>query len=88
MTKADRYLMESITEALSVTDRVCSSINVGSTKTGINMDAVKMLGEIILETSRNHLCGWNLPNALNLSCLSFVGYHPTELDPRFYGKQW
>ena len=52
MTKADRYLMESIPEALSVTDRVCSSINVGSTKTGINMDAVKMLGEIILETSR------------------------------------
>ena len=36
--------MESIPEALSVTDRVCSSINVGSTKTGINMDAVKMLG--------------------------------------------
>ena len=52
MTKADRYLIESIPEALSVTDRVCSSINVGSTKTGINMDAVKMLGEIILETSR------------------------------------
>ena len=52
MTKADKYLMESIPEALSVTDRVCSSINVGSTKTGINMDAVKMLGEIILETSR------------------------------------
>ena len=52
MTKADKYLIESIPEALSVTDRVCSSINVGSTKTGINMDAVKMLGEIILETSR------------------------------------
>ena len=52
MTKADQYLIESIPEALSVTDRVCSSINVGSTKTGINMDAVKMLGEIILETSR------------------------------------
>ena len=46
MTKADRYLMESIPEALSVTDRVCSSINVGSTKTGINMDAVKMLGVV------------------------------------------
>lgn len=52
MTKADQYLIKSIPEALSVTDRVCSSINVGSTKTGINMDAVKMLGEIILETSR------------------------------------
>ena len=52
MTKTDKYLIESIPEALSVTDRVCSSINVGSTKTGINMVAVKMLGEIILETSR------------------------------------
>ncbi|MCI6858967.1 MAG: PFL family protein [Eubacterium sp.] len=52
MTKADEYFLQSIPEALAVTDRVCSSVNVGSTKTGINMDAVKMLGEIILETSR------------------------------------
>ena len=51
MTKADKYLIESIPEALSVTDRVCSSINVGSTKTGINMDAVKLIGEIIKETA-------------------------------------
>ena len=51
MTKADQYLIESIPEALSVTDRVCSSINVGSTKTGINMDAVKLIGEIIKETA-------------------------------------
>ncbi len=52
MTQADQYFLQSIPEALSVTDRVCSSVNVGSTKTGINMDAVRMLGEIILETSR------------------------------------
>ena len=51
MTKADELLIRSIPLALSTTDRVCSSINLGSTKTGINMDAVKLLGEIILETA-------------------------------------
>lgn len=51
MTKSERLLIESIPEALAVTDRVCSSINVGSTKTGINMDAVKILGEIVLKTA-------------------------------------
>lgn len=51
MTPADEYLIRSIPEALSVTERVCSSVNVGSSKTGINMDAVRLLGEIILETS-------------------------------------
>lgn len=51
MTKSDEYLIRSIPEALAVTDRICSSINVGSTKTGLNMDAVKLLGEIILDTA-------------------------------------
>ena len=51
MTRADRMLIESIPKALSVTERVCSSINVGSTKTGINMDAVKLMGEIIHQTA-------------------------------------
>lgn len=51
MTAADRLLMESIPEALAVTERVCSSINVGSTKTGINMDAVKLMGEIVKKTA-------------------------------------
>ncbi len=50
-TQADELLIRSIPEALSVTERVCSSINVGSTKTGINMDAVKLLGEIVKETA-------------------------------------
>ena len=53
MTKADEMLIKSIPEALSKTDRVCSSINLGSTKTGINMDAVKLMGEIIKETAEN-----------------------------------
>ena len=51
MTKADRLLIESIPEALAVTERVCSSINVGSTKTGINMDAVQLLGRIVKDTA-------------------------------------
>lgn len=51
MTKADRLLIASIPQALAETSYVCSSINVGSTKTGINMDAVKMLGEIVKKTA-------------------------------------
>lgn len=53
MTPAEKNLILSIPQALSQTDYVCSSINVGSTKTGINMDAVKLLGEIILQTAEN-----------------------------------
>lgn len=53
MTKADELLIRSIPKALAKTERICSSINVGSTKTGINMDAVKLMGEIILETAQH-----------------------------------
>ena len=48
----DRELIEAIPEALSVTEHVCSSVNIGSTKTGINMDAVKLMGRQVLEASR------------------------------------
>ncbi len=51
MTPAEELLIRSIPEALSSTDRVCSSVNVGSTKTGINMDAVRLMGQIIKETA-------------------------------------
>ena len=51
MTKADEMLIRSIPKALSVTERVCSSVNVATTKVGINMDAVRLLGDIILETA-------------------------------------
>ena len=50
-TKGDRNLLRSIPRALASTDRVCSSINLGTTKSGINMDAVKEMGEIILKTA-------------------------------------
>ena len=51
MTKADEILIRSIPEALSETDLVCASVNVGSTRAGINMDAVALLGRIIRETA-------------------------------------
>jgi hypothetical protein len=51
MTEADRNLIESIPEALAKTERVCSSISLGSTKIGINMDAVRLMGDIILRTA-------------------------------------
>lgn len=50
-TKGDKILIESIPKALALTERVCSSVNVGSSKAGINMDAVKDLGKIIKETA-------------------------------------
>lgn len=51
MTPTDKTLIRSIPAALAATERVCSSVNVGSTKTGINMDAVKLMGEIVRETA-------------------------------------
>ncbi|WP_312635665.1 PFL family protein [Oscillibacter sp.] len=51
MTKADEKLIRSIPEALASTELVCSSVNVGSTKAGINMDAVALMGRIVKETA-------------------------------------
>lgn len=51
MSPSDEVLIRSIPEAMKVTDIVCSSVNIGSTKAGINMDAVKLVGEIITETA-------------------------------------
>ena len=50
MTRSDELLIRSIPEALACTERICSSVNVGSTKTGINMDAVRLMGDIIKES--------------------------------------
>ena len=47
----DRELIESIPEALSVTDHICSSVNIGSTKAGINMDAVALMGKVVRRTA-------------------------------------
>ncbi|MBQ2847594.1 MAG: PFL family protein [Clostridia bacterium] len=47
----DRELIEAIPEALSVTDHICSSVNIGSTKTGINMDAVGLMGHVVRKSA-------------------------------------
>ena len=51
MTKADEALIRSIPQALAETEIVCSSVNLASTKTGMNMDAVRLMGEVIKETA-------------------------------------
>lgn len=51
MTKSDELLIRSIPMALACTEYICSSVNVGSTKTGINMDAVRLMGDIIKQTA-------------------------------------
>ena len=51
MTPAEENMIRSIPQALACTDFVCSSVNVGSTKTGINMDAVRLMGQMVKETA-------------------------------------
>lgn len=51
MTPADRMLIESIPEALARTECVCSSFSLGSTRTGINMDAVRLMGDIVVKAA-------------------------------------
>ncbi|NDL68626.1 PFL family protein [Anaerotalea alkaliphila] len=65
-TPSDLALMNSIPEALAVTERVCSSVNVGSTKTGINMDAVRLIGKLLLDTAER------TRNLDSIGCAKFV----------------
>ena len=51
ITEADRLLIESIPQAMNETDFICSSVNLGSTKTGLNMDAVRLMGKIVKDTA-------------------------------------
>ena len=53
MTHSDELLIRSIPAAMAATDRICSSVCVGSTKTGINMDAVRLMGDIIRQTAEH-----------------------------------
>ena len=66
MTPADEMLIRSIPKALSSTERVCSSVNVGSTKTGINMDAVMLIGQIIKEAA------WETREHDSMACAKLV----------------
>ena len=51
ITEADRLLIESIPQAMNETDFICRSVNLGSTKTGLNMDAVRLMGKIVKDTA-------------------------------------
>ena len=51
ITAADRLLIESIPQAMNETDFICSSVNLGSTKTGLNMDAVRLMGKVVKDTA-------------------------------------
>jgi len=51
MTQADKNLILSIPEALASTERICASVNVGSTKTGMDMDAIRLMGQVIKKTA-------------------------------------
>ncbi len=77
MTPSDEKLIRSIPEALSVTNHVCSSVNVGSTKSGINMDAVKLIGEIILEAAEL------TKDADSIGCAKFVVFTNAPDDNPF-----
>lgn len=76
-TKGDEILIRSIPEALSVTERVCSSVNVGSSKTGINMNAVRQMGTIIKETA--HLTA----DRGSLGCIKLVVFANAVEDNPF-----
>ena len=66
ITKADQILINSVPDALAVTERVCSSINLGSSRSGINMDAVKQMGGIIKSLA------YNTKDNDSLGCAKFV----------------
>ena len=66
MTEYEKQFIMSIPEALATTGKVCSSVNVGSTKTGINMDAVALMGKIIRE------CAEKTADKDSLACAKLV----------------
>ncbi len=76
-TPSDIVLMDSIPEALAVTEHVCSSINVGSTKTGINMDAVRTIGQMIKKTA------YLTREADSIGCAKFVVFTNAPDDNPF-----
>ena len=66
MSANDELLIRSIPKALAATERICSSVNVGSTKTGINMDAVRLMGDIVKETAER------TKESMSLGCAKLV----------------
>lgn len=83
MTRADRALIESLPEALSETELMCASVNVGSTKAGINMDAVKLCGEKIKELAEKTSA------SDGLGCAKLVVFaNAVEDNPFMAGAFW
>lgn len=76
-TNGDKILIESIPEALSVTEKVCSSVNIGSSKVGINMDAVREMGHVIKR------CAELTANKDALGCAKFVVFANAVEDNPF-----
>ena len=80
MSAADRLLIESIPEALAKTEHICSSISLGSTKTGIDMDAVKLMGEIVVKTAKA------TEDRDSIGCAKLVVFcNPTDDNPFMAG---
>lgn len=80
ITKGDQTLLDALPEALSVTERVCASVSVATTRTGINMDAVKLMGNIIKESSER------TKDANGIACAKLVVFcNPVEDNPFMAG---
>ncbi|MFC4322939.1 PFL family protein [Litchfieldia salsa] len=80
ITTGEQTLLDALPEALSVTERVCSSISVGTTRAGINMDAVRKVGEIIKEAAER------TKNQNGIACAKLVVFcNPVEDNPFMAG---
>lgn len=80
IAKGDQVLLDALPEALSVTERVCASVSIGTTKAGINMDAVGQMGEIIKETAER------TKDENGLGCAKLVIFcNPVEDNPFMAG---
>lgn len=80
ITKGDQTLLEAIPEALSTTERVCSSVSIGSTRAGINMDAVRQMGIIMKEAAERS------KDQNGLACAKLVVFcNPVEDNPFMAG---
>ncbi len=77
MTACDEAMIRALPDVLSSTDRVCSSVNVGSTRYGINMDAVRLIGEMIKETS------YKTRESDSIGCAKFVVFTNAPDDNPF-----
>jgi len=80
MTKSDRTLIDSIADALSTTERVCSSVSVGTTRAGINMDAIKLMGDVVKDAAEK------TADQNGIACAKLVVFcNPVEDNPFMAG---